>query len=153
MAKEFGQDPMTVGRWPDRVFRAALQWMRDQWNEPSRSDYYMMLVAMEVARKLARQPGKIQLKHFRIKFAEASQGMDPEKAKKFASELSRARLMAMVEAARRKKERGQGARLKEPTRKRLEREKREREGGNPPKITPARRRPPKPELRAPSPRR
>ena len=127
--------------------------MRDQWNEPSRTDYYLMLVAMEVARKLAKSPGKIQLKHFRIKFQEAAGG-DPEKAKKFAAELSRARLMAMVDAARRKKERGRQTRLKEPTRKRLDRERREREGkGTPPQITRPRRRPPKPELRAPSPRK
>lgn len=34
--------------WPERYKRLALLWLDEQWNKPSRSDYYLMRVAQRV---------------------------------------------------------------------------------------------------------
>lgn len=51
-----------------REFLGWLYWLESQWNEPSRSDYYLMQVAAEVRRVLRKNPSKIKTEHLLIKF-------------------------------------------------------------------------------------
>lgn len=44
--------------------------MDRQWNRPSRSDYYEMQTACQVARVLAKNPGNIKIEHFKLPFGE-----------------------------------------------------------------------------------
>lgn len=44
------------------------EWRRRQWNRPSRSDHYLMQIAMQVRRVLAKHPKKIKLEHFKVPF-------------------------------------------------------------------------------------
>lgn len=58
--------------WPgpmtDRQFLCWQIWCREQLNEPDRHDYYLMQVACEVARVLAKDPEKLQTEKFRLRF-------------------------------------------------------------------------------------
>jgi hypothetical protein len=45
-----------------------MEWLKKQWNEPSRSDYYMMQVAREVHCVLHKNPGQVKVGMFKIPF-------------------------------------------------------------------------------------
>jgi len=45
-----------------------MEYLDEQWNEPKLSDFYLMQIACEVRRVLARNRNAIQLKHFLLKF-------------------------------------------------------------------------------------
>jgi hypothetical protein len=51
-----------------RQFQAWQHWLNDQWDEPSRTDAYLMQIACEVRRGNAKHPGQVQLKHFVLRF-------------------------------------------------------------------------------------
>lgn len=55
-------------RWTHREYRTRSAWLDEQWNQPSRSDQYLMQIAMEVRRVLSKKPNVIQLDHFKLKF-------------------------------------------------------------------------------------
>lgn len=57
-----------------RQFLAWCQWLDDDWNRPSRTDYQLMKVAQEVVRGRARNPSAVKLDDQRVRFAES----DPE---------------------------------------------------------------------------
>lgn len=44
------------------------QWERDQWNEPSRSDHYLMQTACEAARPHTKNPNSLRFDKFKIPF-------------------------------------------------------------------------------------
>lgn len=48
----------------DREFRTIVEWMALEDNRPTRSDWYLMQIALQVARKFATNPAGIQLKDF-----------------------------------------------------------------------------------------
>ena len=54
----------------NREYLTWQAWFSDEMNRPSRSDYYLMQIACEVARVLAKDPRKIQQKHFLLEFSE-----------------------------------------------------------------------------------
>jgi hypothetical protein len=45
-----------------------MEYLDEQWNEPKLSDFYLMQIACEVRRVLAKNREAIQLKHFFLKF-------------------------------------------------------------------------------------
>lgn len=45
-------------------------WLKAQWNEPSRTDHYLMQLTAEIRRGNAKDPAKVQDEHFKIKFTE-----------------------------------------------------------------------------------
>lgn len=51
-----------------RQFLAWMEYLDEQWNEPKLSDFYLMQIACEVRRVLAKDRNAIQLKHFLLKF-------------------------------------------------------------------------------------
>lgn len=53
-----------------REFLTWGAWLDRQWNRPSRSDYYEMQTACQVARVLAKNPGNIKIEHFKLPFGE-----------------------------------------------------------------------------------
>lgn len=51
-----------------RQLLAWIEYLDVQWDEPTRSDFYLMQIACEVRRVLAKDRNAIQLKHFFLKF-------------------------------------------------------------------------------------
>jgi hypothetical protein len=72
-----------------RQFAAWAAWWADEWNRPSRSDQYLMQVALEVRRAAAKHPGRVKIERFRLRFTgeKASQPRTRERA----AELARAK--------------------------------------------------------------
>lgn len=63
-----------------REYRTWLTWLDEQWNNPSRSDYYMMQIAQAVARKGIRNPQDVTVGMFRLPFV-MKKGEEEEKEK------------------------------------------------------------------------
>lgn len=42
--------------WPEHFKDLALAWLNEQWNVPSRSDYYMMRVAQRIQQQWSKEP-------------------------------------------------------------------------------------------------
>lgn len=60
-------DELLTGTSP-RQLDAMLAWAEDEWNRPSRTDHYLMLVATEVLRGRVKNPGRVRMKDMRLKF-------------------------------------------------------------------------------------
>lgn len=55
-----------MGRITHREFLVREAWVEQQWNRPSRTDFYLMRVAQRVQQVLAKNPGNITLEHQRV---------------------------------------------------------------------------------------
>ena len=64
--------------WPERFKTLAMAWLEEQWNKPSRSDYYLMRIAQRIQAQWSKKPAtlKDQIIEFEQKKAE-SKPMDP----------------------------------------------------------------------------
>ena len=92
--------------WPGpmthRQFRAWQAWLARQWDEPDRTDHYLMQVAAEVRRSAAgRKARQVKLEHLRIRFVEkkAPESLSPadlELRKKQVSQQRLARRLASL---------------------------------------------------------
>lgn len=60
-----------ISKHTHRQYRTRLEWMDEQWNHPTLNEYYLMQIAAEVRRVLAKHPNEIQSDHFKIKFKRA----------------------------------------------------------------------------------
>lgn len=65
-----------------RQFLAWQAWLDDQWNEPSRADYYAMSTACHVRKSQSTEPQKVKFEDFKIPFvtstkAKAKKPLDP----------------------------------------------------------------------------
>ena len=70
-----------------REFLTWQAWIDQQWNRPSRSDYYEMQTACQVARVLAKSPGNIKIEHFKLPFGEdGTRQQKAEEDKKIAEQ-------------------------------------------------------------------
>lgn len=49
-------------------FRSWLVWLDDWLNQPGKQEYYMMRIALEVARANAKDPNSVNLDQFKIRF-------------------------------------------------------------------------------------
>lgn len=45
-----------------------MEWLRQDFNDPSRTDHYLMTIASEVAKKDAKSPTLIKPENFKIDF-------------------------------------------------------------------------------------
>ena len=52
--------------WPERFKDVAYAWLEKQWNEPSRTDFYLMRVAQRIHQQWSK--GQISLKDENIEF-------------------------------------------------------------------------------------
>ena len=68
VAHEFGWTLDQVLAQPPRVLDGILAWLQEQWNEPSRTDWYLMQVACEIVRGRVKKPRSIGLKDFKLPF-------------------------------------------------------------------------------------
>jgi hypothetical protein len=73
--------PMTY-----RQFKVWQAWLREEWNTPTRSDYYLMEIACEVRRVLSSKPGNIKVEHFKLEWVTGSQEKEltPEQLDQFS---------------------------------------------------------------------
>lgn len=72
-----------------RQYIAWLEWLDRQWDIPTRIEFYLMQIAMEVRRVLSKFPNKIKLLDFMLKRGDgknedASQPKDAEEATRIA---------------------------------------------------------------------
>lgn len=49
-----------------KEYRCWIYWLIDEWNRPTRSDHYLMMIGQEVRRVLAKKKRSIKLEHFRL---------------------------------------------------------------------------------------
>jgi hypothetical protein len=57
-----------------REFITWQEWLQEEWNRPSRTDHYLMRIALEVASVLAKDPKSIKIGQFKLEFGKP----DPE---------------------------------------------------------------------------
>jgi hypothetical protein len=57
------------GPMTHRMFLAWQAWLEMQWNKPTKTDHYLMQIAVEVRRVLAKDPRKIKLDDARLEFS------------------------------------------------------------------------------------
>jgi hypothetical protein len=83
------EGPMT-----NRQFTAWSYWLAESWNNPTRTDNYLMQIACEVRRVLSKRPKSVQMQHFKLKFGttQKPKAVDP----KVATMASKARWLAIV---------------------------------------------------------
>lgn len=55
-------------RHTHRQFLAWMAWFGMQWNRPTLSDHYLMLIAAEVRRTIAEHPRRVEMKDFKLEF-------------------------------------------------------------------------------------
>ena len=72
-----------------------MNWLDAEWEKPSRSDNYLMQIAMEVARVLSNKPKLYNLKNYRLTWKK-DKPKQPKLSKKEAARISKARWFGMV---------------------------------------------------------
>ena len=83
---------------PERIHRAWLAWLEMQWERPDKRDWYAAAVACTVARANAKNPGRLKVKDFLLKFGEPARhraNLTPEQA----TAISKARWAVALRAA------------------------------------------------------
>lgn len=93
-----------------REYLLWMAWLDKQWNQPDRSDHYLMQVSRDIARVLSKHPGRIQTKDFKIEFerdgkplaGEVKPEISLEEAAARSKAVWRFRLKAIREKARKK---------------------------------------------------
>ncbi len=69
-------------------------WAEEEWNKPSRSDHYLMQIALKVIQANAKNPEFVDLDKMKIKFATDEE--DEEMSVEEATMWAKAKLMGMV---------------------------------------------------------
>ncbi len=86
--------------WPgpmtQRQFVTWVAWLRVQWDRPDRTDGYLMQVAAEVRRGHVKNPRKVKLEDFRLKYDGGSSRKKPAMTKEQATAMSKAVWMARL---------------------------------------------------------
>lgn len=73
-----------------REYLTRLAWIEENWNDPDRSDYYLMQIAQEIRKVMSKKPKNIKLDHLKIKF-----GMKEDLQKKQADRSKQIWLQAL----------------------------------------------------------
>ena len=55
-------------RIPQRQYLLWMLYLREEWNQPTRADYYVMQICVEIRRLFSKNPGSIVMKAFKIVF-------------------------------------------------------------------------------------
>ncbi len=82
-----------------RQYRAALDWIQQQWNEPSRTDHYLMHLIAEVRRSYVKEAGKVKASDMRIQFIFAKQEDQPPVDPKAAVKMSKSIWLGRMQTA------------------------------------------------------
>lgn len=85
-----------------REVAARLQWLEDQWNEPSRTDYYLMQVALESFFSHRKRPKDPLPSDWKIpfKFEKRDQPANKPKTREQATAWAKARWFGLVGVTR-----------------------------------------------------
>ena len=83
----------------NRQHLTFMAFLADDWNRPSRADYYLMQLTAEVRSILAKKPRKIKLKDFLLRFELGSN--KPKLTREQAAALAKARWGAFTNGAKR----------------------------------------------------
>ena len=83
--------------WTHREYLTRLAWIGEEWNRPSREDVYRMQIAAEVRRANAKDPNRVDLEDFKLKFKERSP-KSSEVTKQQRVDLSKAVWQARLQA-------------------------------------------------------
>lgn len=78
-----------------RQFLAWGYWLKEQWEHPSRTDYYLMQVAFEVLRGNLSKPAVLKLSDMKLKFKHGKKPMS-EEHKKNLTDLAKAQWLGWV---------------------------------------------------------
>ena len=62
-----------------------MEWLNDQWNKPERLEYYLMQIAAEVRRVLAKNPNNIKVDDFVLTWKTGDEKPSKEQAEQKAS--------------------------------------------------------------------
>lgn len=79
-----------------REYLAWMDWLDDQWEKPSRTDNYLMQIALEIRSVLSKNPRSIKLQHFLLKFL----GKEPELTPEQATRQAKARWGGVIRGAK-----------------------------------------------------
>lgn len=66
-------------------------YLEEEYNRPSRTDYYLMQIAVEVRRVLSKKPALIKLKHFLIRFTPSTQKSKPPTTEDISSKVAQSK--------------------------------------------------------------
>lgn len=55
-----------------------IEWLKSEWNNPSRTDSYLMQLAAETRRSMSSNPGSIKMDQFKIEFTFKDRNKDNE---------------------------------------------------------------------------
>ena len=76
---------MSLGKCKKEItYREYLDWQvrfQEEWNEPSRTDHYLMLIAHRIQYVLSKSGGKVNLKSQRLPFSFKKQGKQSQDKK------------------------------------------------------------------------
>ena len=87
-----------------REYLMWMEWLDAQWNRPSRTDNYLMLIAAEVRRVLSKKPNSIKLSHFLLKFSKA--GAAPKMTKEQKTAMAKAQWFSWLGLSSKEKHNG-----------------------------------------------
>lgn len=82
-----------MAKHTEREYRAWLAWLEMQWDMPSRTDCYLMQIACEVARVLAKNRNKIKVKDFKLLFGNSKK---PKMNQEVYTALSKSRWATLI---------------------------------------------------------
>lgn len=71
-------------------------WLGGEWNEPSRTDHYLIQIASEIRRGNVKRPRSVKHEHLKIKFVEKGSKPTSPMTKELAAKLSKARWVARM---------------------------------------------------------
>jgi hypothetical protein len=57
-----------MNEWPERWKNMALRWIKDQWNRPDQTHYYLMRIAQRIQQQWSKNTGQITLEGQRIRW-------------------------------------------------------------------------------------
>jgi hypothetical protein len=77
-----------------RQFLAWMSWMEEQWDMPTRTDYYLMQIDNSVKRVLSKRPSAIKLEHSKLVFREKKKEVPLTKEQ--AASISKAKWVGMM---------------------------------------------------------
>lgn len=98
-------DPWTILKtWTHRQFQVALEWIEREWNEPSRTDHYLMQLAAEIRRSNVKNPQSVKMDHFKIKFERKAKALPVNQG--MTTKMTKARWKAAVGLGKRGKKDG-----------------------------------------------
>lgn len=99
IGQAFGIDPWQAMRtWSYREYLTTLSWLEEEWNVPSRSDYYMMQLITVVNRIMRKNPRSVKLEDAKMKFSRGPTKPQKSISREQAAAASKSRWLSFMTA-------------------------------------------------------